>query len=106
MEENKIRILSEEESNSFANPDMANNGGGYHQPHYTFEYCGKKGDFYNDSCGDFGSRYSVQYDGKRAAWGTMYDTEDIWTEFNDQDFADAFYDAFGKELPLKELPED
>lgn len=56
-------ILNEKELNDFVNPDTANNGGGYHQPAVDFMFNGKKGYFEDTSCGDFGKRYFVEWDG-------------------------------------------
>jgi hypothetical protein len=38
MEE--LKIISRKETNSFCDESKANNGGGYSQPYYEFEYDG------------------------------------------------------------------
>ena len=52
------------EANKFANPRLANNGGGYHQPLISFIYGKEKGEIEDTNCGDFGKRYRVRIGGK------------------------------------------
>jgi len=64
------------ETNPFANPDKANNGGGYSQPEIHLSFSdGTEGVIYDTSCGDFGTRISLilkKGDVEQgAAWGTM-----------------------------------
>ena len=58
-----IKIIREEELNDFVDSLKCYNGGGYHQPLYEFEYKGKKGYFEDTSCGDFGRRYHLEWNG-------------------------------------------
>lgn len=52
-----------EETNPFANPDLCNNGGGYFQPAGGAVWATSVGDvvvdWFDDSCGDFGDRWSA-----------------------------------------------
>lgn len=95
MEE--LKIISKEETNSFCDESKANNGGGYSQPYYEFEYAGWHGNFYNTSCGDFGTRLSASVEkdtqGYRANWGSM-DGEEQYSDFPEKFPADGFYEAF------------
>lgn len=67
-----IKQTVEIEQNEFANPDRAQNGGGYFQPYleFEFDYDGSHYRFIIDdtSCGDFGERYSkslIKIDGDK-----------------------------------------
>lgn len=100
----KINVLSKIETNSFADSSKANNGGGYSQPLYKFMYNGKTGYFSDDSCGDFGSRYSLEYDGQIFQWGSMlkdfetyYPSETVREKM--EEFFLAFEETFGLEIP-------
>ena len=95
MEE--LKIISKEETNSFCDESKANDGGGYSQPYYEFEYDDWQGNFYNISCGDFGTRLSVSVkkdtQGYRANWGSM-DREEQYSDFPEKFPVDGFYEAF------------
>lgn len=67
----KIIILKETQINEFYNPEKTNNGGGYDQNRVIFELNGIKGLFEDTSCGDFGTRFFLKYNGKATNWGTM-----------------------------------
>ena len=85
----EITIIDKEELNSFADPNRASNGGGYHQPGYTFD---------NTSCGDFGTRYRVQLGAKIAYWGQMIELNNRYSDFCDYDdywFINEFFNKFG-----------
>lgn len=58
-----MTIVKYEEQNSFADPRKANNGGGYHQPLIVCEMGTHTLVIDDTSCGDFGRRYTVRYDG-------------------------------------------
>lgn len=60
-----IRILEQIETNPYYNPKKSSNGGGYSHPEITFEFNGIVGTFHDTSCGDFGTRFTVQWDGKK-----------------------------------------
>lgn len=61
---NYLTLVSEIELNEFANASVSNNGGGYAQPCYIYsgEYNCKpiEVQIRDTSCGEFGSRYSVE----------------------------------------------
>ena len=100
----KINIISTVETNSFADSSRANNGGGYSQPLITFEFDGIEGTFKDNSCGDFGKRYEIRYNGK--LW--TYDTMSTWKNYTnfdrheDRDFIQAIFNEFGFEIDNKE----
>ena|SRR5699024_1387182 len=62
-----------------------NNGGGYEHTRTVFEFQGKQGVFEDTSCGDFGSRFFMEWDGKMAMWGSMIDEELEYSEFDEQE---------------------
>lgn len=92
--ENKIIILSEEEQNPFANERFSRNGGGYLQPHYRFEYNGIVGDVYDNNCGEYGTDYTVAYNGEEAAFCTKDGREEDYSTFTDEEFVKAFNEEF------------
>ena len=63
MKIKNLRLEIDKERNMFANTELANNGGGYHQPYkvWAFSWDGAEYELkYSDtSCGDFGERYVV-----------------------------------------------
>lgn len=98
--ENKIKIISVVETNSFADESKSNNGGGYSQPFITFEYDGLKGTLHDTSCGDFGKRIELIYLDKKWNYNEMSDWKN-YTDFNmidDADFAKAVQDEFGIDI--------
>lgn len=92
--ENKIIILSEEEQNPFADERHSRNGGGYLQPHYQFEYKGIVGDVYDNNCGEYGTDYTVAYNGEEATFCTKDGREEDLTTFTDREFVEAFNKEF------------
>lgn len=92
--ENKIIILSEEEQNPFADERHSCNGGGYLQPHYQFEYKGIVGDVYDNNCGEYGTDYTVAYNGEEATFCTKDGREEDFTTFTDREFVEAFNKEF------------
>lgn len=92
--ENKILVLSEEEQNPFANERFSRNGGGYLQPHYRFEYNGIVGDVYDNNCGEYGTDYTVAYNGEEAAFCTKDGREEDYSTFTDREFVEAFNEEF------------
>lgn len=94
----KIKILKVEETNAFFDEGKQNNGGGYSQPHIAFAYDGKIGHIYDSSCGDFGSRYDVCFDGKECGVDYVNPCSGMkeWSEFIEthRNFIDAFNAAF------------
>ena len=97
----EIKIISTKETNAFANPAKANNGGGYSQPKIEFLYKGEMGTFTDTSCGEFGTRYEVKIGSKYAYWGTMLKRteESLWN--GDDDFIEAFNKTFKTYPPLE-----
>ena len=59
----RIKLIREEELNSFYEPSKSNNGGGYHQPHHEYQIRLKNKNFVlikkDTSCGDFGKRIHI-----------------------------------------------
>lgn len=100
---NTINILGVKEQNAFVNPAKANNGGGYEQPEYAFEYKGVEGTYSDTSCGEFGTRYEVKWNGYSAYFGSMLSEREHYYWSGPTEFADAFRHTFGVELPLKEV---
>ena len=92
--EKKIIILSEEEQNPFADERHSRNGGGYLQPHYQFEYKGIVGDVYDNNCGEYGTDYTVAYNGEEATFCTKDGREEDFTTFTDREFVEAFNKEF------------
>lgn len=60
------------QGNPYYNPNLACNGGGYDQPRGDL-YVGdlKIGEFSDDSCGDFGTRWTVELGGLRGHYDTI-----------------------------------
>lgn len=80
-----VNILKVEQGNEFYDASKLNNGGGYDQPIITFEYKGIQGVYEDTSCGDFGTRESVEWDGKYAQWGSMIEEENHYSEIPEAD---------------------
>ena len=96
----KLQILKRTETNSFADASKCNNGGGYSQPEFTFEYEGIEGKFKDQSCGDFGKRFSLDYNGKSWCYDTMSNFRNF-TNFDtveDAEFIAAVKEAFGVDI--------
>ncbi|RIN92425.1 hypothetical protein [Mammaliicoccus sciuri] len=82
---NEITIIEEVETNNFVDSSKEHNGGGYHQPKIIFEIAGKQGVFEDTSCGDFGTRFSVDWESKSASWGSMVEEDNTFSEFDHND---------------------
>ncbi|EGQ3451666.1 hypothetical protein ACX812_001053 [Staphylococcus pseudintermedius] len=80
-----VKILKIEQSNPHFDEKKKNNGGGYDQPIVTFEKDGIVGTYRNSSCGDFGSRYHLEWNGKADSWGSMLDESEIFEEIDVND---------------------
>ena len=100
--------ISWTETNEFANPDKANNGGGYSQPeiHVSFSD-GVRGVVYDASCGDFGTRISACFqigsDAWVANWGTMEDHyESEIPEKLFKEHIQLIEERYGYRIPTKE----
>lgn len=104
-----INIIKEEELNSYYDERRTRNGGGYHQPQYTFEYGEWTGTFTDTSCGDFGTRYTLgMTNGSktyRAGWGTMYDSwnSNFPDEFPESGFYQEFKKVFEERIPTESV---
>lgn len=103
----EIVITNQEQMNPFVDERRANNGGGYDQPRYEFEYDGKHGRYTDLSCGDFGSHYEVEYDDKYALWGSKVGyVESKFNSETDKEFLEAFRQCFGDIIPCEDTIED
>ena len=92
----KITILQETQINEFYNPEKTNNGGGYKQTRIIFELNGIKGMFEDTSCGEFGTRFFLKYNGKCSCWGSM-ESDFSYSEFR---FDDPEFDTLNREYGL------
>ena len=96
------------ETNPFADPEKANNGGGYSQPSIELEFIdGVKCFINDDSCGDFGTRISVCFKSGAgswvANWGTMEDHyESEIPENLFREHIQLINDQYGYRIPTKE----
>lgn len=98
-----MKTLEVKQGNPFYDASRTNNGGGYDQPIITFEHNGIVGTFSDRSCGDFGTRYELEYDGISIAWGSMYgDDSDHWPEEWGESFRQEFLAEFGGPCPKME----
>lgn len=94
----KITILSVEQQNDFYDPARASNGGGYDQPLTKFSYKGIEGTLDDRSCGDFGQRFDVEWNGASYSYdsvGTDYEVSDF--DMNNKEHRD-FVETFNKEF--------
>lgn len=97
-----------EETNEFADPEKANNGGGYSQPSIEIVFSDGVKCFINDtSCGDFGTRVSACFqigsDNWVANWGNMEDRYE--SEIPEKLFAEHIWlimNQYGYCIPTKE----
>lgn len=90
-----LTILSVKQGNEFYEESRKHNGGGYDQPTVIFEIEGKQGVFKDTSCGEFGSRYFLEFDGKAASWGTMLNEE-----YSDFSGKESYFESLSKEFGL------
>lgn len=104
----ELVILDWEEQNSFADSRRANNGGGYSQPQITFMYDGIEGVFNDTSCGDFGTRKWLSWNGKTIHWGTMegLGEPDYFPEEWDDTFREEILEKLETWVPYKESDRD
>ena len=80
-------LLEETELNDYYDSSRSCNGGGYHQPSYSFEHGNVKLSYDDTSCGDFGSRLDI----------TLTTSHGVFTYFLDsvnnyQEYAELKYD--------------
>lgn len=105
MEE--IIIISEEEQNPFADENLRHNGRGYLQPHITFEFKGIVGEIFDNNHGEYGTDYTVSYNGEEAVFCTKSGKEEDWSTFTDSEFVEAFNGRFPEyEIYTSEDPSD
>ena len=90
----EIIVIKEEEMKSFANDRFWNNGGGYLQPHITFEYGGIVGEIFDYNHGDYGKDYIVCYSGQESTYCTKDGREEDSSTFTDIEFVNAFNKRF------------
>lgn len=81
---NDFILLKHEQLNSFYDPDRAYDGGGYDQPGYTFEFKGIIGYFEDTSCGSFGSRYTLNWNGVHADYDSVGNEIEEYSEFSNK----------------------
>lgn len=99
----KVVEFHVEESNGAFNPNTCHNGGGYHQPIYTIKFNdGVEAILCDESCGDFGTRYSLTMRIKSATWGSMLDN--IYSDFtvDDLDYLEKIQKVTGIFVPINE----
>lgn len=80
-------LVHAEQGNPHYDPETANNGGGYDQPQLDYEdtSCGILVTIDDDSCGDFGERYTVNvYRKGKLIFCAVRDTMDDWREYTSE----------------------
>lgn len=95
-----LKVINEIETNSFVSTTKSNNGGGYHQPLYTFIYKGCEGVFHDTSCGDFGERYRVSWNGRSFTLDEVSSQHHYSSNFtkSDSEFIELFKSEFGIQI--------
>lgn len=91
-----IKIIETKQINENYDPQKANNGGGYKHTETTFILAnGDRGVYRDTSCGDFGTRYTLEIEGKPCAmWGSMIEEHGLdYALFNGQE---PLYPALNK----------
>ena len=103
MKESKIIKKEIKETNHFYDERRASNGGGYSQPitSITFTYGDKEYflEHYDESCGDFGRRWSVSIDveeGGKYKNVFFYDCDFVGTNFENMTVATEFADIYSE----------
>ena len=77
-----FKVLKYVQLNHFYNPDRSSNGGGYNQPYVEFIFNGIKGTFEDTSCGDFGTRYHLQWNNFSAYRDTVGGGNSYYSDFS------------------------
>lgn len=103
----RFAVTNVKKTNEFEDWRTANNGGGYPQRDIRFKSSdGKAGCLQDTSCGDFGSRYQLNYDGHGAQWGSMTRMDGTnYSGFSEslyQDLLDFVRDELGFDIPSAE----
>jgi len=99
-----FEVISITQQNPCYDPERANNGGGYYQPLYKFVYNGIEGKFEDTSCGDFGGRYHLEWNGLHANRDQV-GNECNYSEFSRREHAellDELYNLTGWRIRTKE----
>lgn len=95
----ELKIISAQQQNDFYNVSKSCNGGGYDQPFVRFEFAGIEGFLDDTSCGEFGRRYSIEWN------GSIYELDEVngsnreFSNFDKgekehQEFVEAFNSTF------------
>lgn len=90
-----VKVVERKQINENYDPNKSNNGGRYYQERIVFELGGVHGVYEDTSCGDFGTRFYLKFNGKSTNWGTM-ERDLNYSEFtvDDPEF-EALEDYFG-----------
>lgn len=98
----KNELIITNEYCSDYDPSKSRNGGSYPVREYDFTFDNKQGKFHDSSCGDFGKRYDVFYNGKQFSVDGVSRNIQIWTDYKitDLQFINAFKKAFGFTIPF------
>ena len=93
----EMKVLNEKQQNSFYNESQSRNGGGYNQPLIKFEFYGIEGVVNDTSCGDFGERFTVKWDGKTYRLNQVDREKSEYSSFDecDRDFIEALVNKLG-----------
>ena len=108
--ETKMDLVLQEQTNPYYNEQLANNGGGYDQPHFKYAGVvnGKKTevDIWDSSCGDFGDRFEVNVASGEKRLNFAKDTIDEMpvsvcegTQHFSEEYKKALIDWMKKETP-------
>ena len=111
----RIRNYKKKETNPYANPRFANNGGGYSQPVITGIFNDGAHFIIEDtSCGDFGRRIYIKVSSSRgvfkAYFGEMLQEVEQYTNFSRQNkhaerYAKAITEFFGNWYRVPKIEE-
>ena len=77
-----FKVIKIEQTNPYYDPDKAYDGGGYDQPKYTFLFRGIQGTFTDSSCGAFGMRYDLNWNGLMANYDDVGRDIDVYSDFD------------------------
>ena len=92
----EFRIINTDQTNPHYEEKKAIDGGGYHQPLYEFVLGAKAGYLEDTSCGAFGQRIDLVFDGlKIACINTMNGEGQNWSC---KDYDNADYDVIFREF--------
>lgn len=111
MEE--LKIIKKEQTNPFYDESKSNNGGGYYQPCYEFQFGNWIGRYDDTSCGDFGVRWSVDVKNGSQEFSANEQSMDGYSlfsnfpkEFPTKGFYEAFEKHFDFAIPTEEDVQD